>query len=452
METLEQRDWRRLIEALRRGNCILVTGPEISLEPDHPEQGVLSRILARKLAENYLASTPVLCDPQNIAHVAQLFCDGVNRTRMDLEFELEDFYRPYQDKTTPLHQDLAALPFKLCVNASPDVFLRNAFARTSKKPITDFYNFRRLRLSHLSEPEVQHPLVFDLYGSLSEPESLVLTENELLEFLVNVVTRDPPLQPLVSSYFANPDNSFLFLGFGFDQWHVRILLHILQVHGHKQPSLALESPQFFSDPAQRQTAVFFERECQFVFRQLSPTQFGAELRSRFEQQVGSIELGGEEAAAVPDSAPSVFLCYRSEDREKVIEVEQGLHALGIATWRDQQKLRGGDEWNRIINDVLRKQVDYVLVLQTRQMVDSVRTYCKREIEVALDTQKEFGDFKFVIPAKLEECDGFQNLAHLQMADLAAKDGIQRLGETILQDWEQRKARAQSLGGKMGSTA
>ncbi len=59
------------------------------------------------------------------------------------------------------------------------------------------------------------PLVYELFGSLEDSASLLLTENDLLDFLVNVAKNTPALPKDLTSRFSDPKTSFLFLGFGF---------------------------------------------------------------------------------------------------------------------------------------------------------------------------------------------------------------------------------------------
>lgn len=49
----------------------------------------------------------------------------------------------------------------------------------------------------------------------------------------------------------------------------------------------------------------------------------------------------------------VFLSYRHGDREVVAELDNRLRRRGITTWRDDNKLRGGDEWIRRLAGALR---------------------------------------------------------------------------------------------------
>jgi hypothetical protein len=96
-----------------------------------------------------------------------------------------------------------------------------------------------------------------------------------------------PLHPYVTSRFSDRDTSFLFIGFGFRHWYMRILLHVLKAGEHTAPSLALEDAGFFTLPDQRQTVLFFQSGHFVDFLQLPWQDFARELRQRFERQMQS---------------------------------------------------------------------------------------------------------------------------------------------------------------------
>ncbi len=85
--------------------------------------------------------------------------------------------------------------------------------------------------------------MFHVFGNLDVPDSLVLTEDDYFDFLIGV-TEDPSLVPLpVRSALA--DSALLFLGFGLEDWDVRVLLRSLvsqegahklaEVHARRRP-------------------------------------------------------------------------------------------------------------------------------------------------------------------------------------------------------------------------
>lgn len=433
MENLNERDWRRLLEAINRGNCVLLCGPDVVFDPDDPKRLPLTCILARKLAEALSPNPPAVID--DLAHVAQLryTADG---DRSDLELEVEEFYAPLAEHTSDFHRDLAVLPFTLCLTMTPVHFMRNAFRAVRKSPIQAFYHYRKHRLTELSETKPGRPILYYLCGDLAELDSLVLTETDLLEFLVNVVRGAPPLPAYIAGQLADPQTSFLFLGFGFQRWYTRVLLHVLQTYGHRNRSLAVEGASFFDHPESTHTALFFEKEHKIEFRQHSWSDFAAELRRRYEAQARSPVV-----RELPSNAPKVFLCHDSRDRVRVLEIEDRLHTRGIGIWRDQQDLRGGDDWDRQLKQVLQKQVAYVLVLQTPNLIERPESYIHKEITEALERQRGFEPgMLFLIPAILEPCVGLERLSHLHRADLTSSEGLQRLAQEIQGDWNRRQSR------------
>ena len=73
---------------------------------------------------------------------------------------------------------------------------------------------------------------------------LVLTETDLIDYLVNIVSGNPKVPDRVRCILNNPRSSFLFLGFGFHNWYLRVLLQVLSVYGHNDKPIAFEDPQF----------------------------------------------------------------------------------------------------------------------------------------------------------------------------------------------------------------
>lgn len=433
MEALNEQDWRRLILAIQRRQCVLLLGPGIAVAPDDGEAIPLRTRLAQMLADKLPPDE--VSNRDELSHVLQVYHHQPGIDRCNLEWAVQELYALYDNATTPLHQELAKLPFTLCVNTTFDSFFLNALRSVDKTPVYDFYHFRKKRDPYLTDTDSEHPIVYDLYGNRGEGDSLVLTENDLLEFLINVVRGIPPLPPLITARFRDLDTSFLFLGFGFRYWYVRILLHVLQTYSHRSRSLALEDACFFTNPEQRQTVVFYEKAHCIGFRQQSWESFATELRRRYEASISSVDLIKR---PLPAEAPSVFLCHNHPDREEVEKLVDQLHAFGIGTWLDRQNLRGGDNWERQIPRVIQKQVDYVVVLQSSRMLGKVESYFHKEINEALERQKGFDEgFRFVIPAQLEHGVLLEKLAHLHTVDLTLPQGLKELADTILEDWNRR---------------
>jgi hypothetical protein len=118
-----------------------------------------------------------------------------------------------------------------------------------------------------------------------------------------------------------------------------------------------------------------------------------------------------------------------------------LELRGIKIWLDKQSLRGGDNWSRLIPHVLEKQTDYIVVLQSPQMLDRPESYFWKEISFALERQTGFGpDLRFIIPVLLEPHPKLplRDLSRFHHIDLTVPGGIDALTETILEDAQKRQ--------------
>lgn len=242
MESLRDSEWRRLIRMIRNDACILLLGPGVAVDPEELEGISLAAKLAQVLADQ-MNDTHEAMDEGHLAHIAQMY--QRENDRVTLEIEVEDFYRPYRDRTTEIHRRLASLPISLCIDLTPTGLMANAYHETNKTPFRDFYGSANGQAISLAEFTPKYPLIYKLFGNLDDSASLVLTENDLLDFLVNVAKNTPALPKDLTSRFSDPKLSFLFLGFGFQHWYLRILLHVLKPESdRKNLSLALETLLF----------------------------------------------------------------------------------------------------------------------------------------------------------------------------------------------------------------
>lgn len=427
--------WRALIESIKRKRCILLLGPQASFDPDDSDQLPLEIRLAHYLADQAVFSNHqrAIVNRDDITHVAQLFQQ--KRDRLELELAVEAFYANFQDKTTAFHRDMAALPFTLCIKITPDNFFCNALKDAAKNPIHDYYHFKRARPLTAVQTNADQPYVYDLYGHFNDLESLLLTEDDLLEFIVNVIKGCPELPPFIRSQFANPENNFLFVGFGFRSWQNRILLHTLNAQHHRNQSFAIENRQFFEHPDFSQIAVFYTQHHKIKFEQLSPLTFAKELREAYT----SLAEAAPAVQQPQEKAPKVFLCHASENQVQVMDLGLQLQQAGIDPWQDIQKLRGGDNWDRQLVHVIEKIVDYVIVIQTPEMIGKIESYFYKEIATALERQKKFAvGTRFIVPVALSSKCILPQLQGLHYISLDKTDGLLRLIETIQADWQERR--------------
>ena len=129
-----------------------------------------------------------------------------------------------------LHKVLAGLDIPLYLTTNADSFMMEALrAQPNKHPTREVCCWNEA-LSGLTsafddpnyEPTVQAPLVYHLLGSDQHPESLVLAEDDYLNFLVRISAKSERIPHYIRGRLAT--SSLLFLGYQLHDWEFRVLL------------------------------------------------------------------------------------------------------------------------------------------------------------------------------------------------------------------------------------
>ena len=225
---LEDKDWGVLLRHISKGKCTPFIGPEActGLYP-------MKRERAQKWCDD---EDYPLEDRSELARVAQFLAvrDYPARPieRLIEEFENTkgpDFNDPYE-----LHSVLSDLPLPVYITTNYDDYMMRAFSKkVMKRDVRSEYCRWREGLTRSEsvlggeyKPTQANPVVFHLYGRIDEEQSLVLTENDYLEFLVNVTREEKLIPPVIQG--AITGGSRLFLGYQLDEWDFRVLFHLLR--------------------------------------------------------------------------------------------------------------------------------------------------------------------------------------------------------------------------------
>jgi hypothetical protein len=437
---------RMLLKLIKRESCVLVLGPRIAVRASDPRGPTLDEVLIAKL-HGSLTNSPAE-KPSSLHAAAELHYKEYGTTR--LELEVEDFYSTEREATTEFHRDLAKLPFRLCISASPDNMMLNAFKGVPKRPQMDYYPFqdnKRGKNAALVAATVERPIVYHVFGHHEEGASLVLREADIIDHLVQIIKGEPPIPDQVRSVLKESGGSFLFLGFGFHNWYLRVLLKVLEVYGPGD-KIAFEDDGFFDLPEGKHAIAFFsgDRDRRIDFRHLHWDTFARQLRENYEE--GLPAVAAPAAPTVPN-APLAFLSYASEDYEVVDQLQQNLESSGINIWRDKQNLRAGTRWKSALQAVIKKQADYVIVVQTSSMTKAISGVFNWEIEEARQREAEMGAFgdqklSFLLPVMADDCPVLSSLEEFHRIDVRNPEGMNRLVQSIKQDWEIRQKKLEAV--------
>jgi hypothetical protein len=432
--TWDDESWQSIIHIIRNGNCILMLGGGTSLESSNgttlPCEEVLADVLYGRIKDKAEISgfNP---DTTNIAQLAQYY--AMYKDRNLLEASASDFYLQRQDETSELHQNLAALPFKSIISTTFDSMLYNAIdAQEGKTPVTSRFHFCGDNPELVPQGSVEKPLIFNLFGTIDEPDSLVLTEDDFLDLL----TTQHALPSNITSLLGAKNKSILFLGFGFHRWYTRVLVHLLKLSPKSNRSYALEQNIPNDNHEFNRTVFFLEKSDYHIhfFNDDIPS-FVKTLREKFEKQTALRSAKPPKVFA--DNAPTAFICHANENKVQAADLYEKLEYEGIRAWIDTQELRGGDQWNKGIETAIKK-VDYFLVLQSQALQNKQEGYVNKEIKLAMDRQLNFRASSFIIPLKIDECELLEDLEFLQTHDLTGTNTFANLTKVIKRDWQRRQ--------------
>jgi hypothetical protein len=259
---LSDRQWKSLFRDIGNNRCILLLGPRFWAKQENDHARPLLEMLAEHLSTE-LEAEGVGFEKRaanNLPYIAQRFLSIPKIRRIDLEDETTSFFSRHSAEIPEACLTLSKIPFHLIVNTSPDDLMFRGLKAAGKAANFFYYNFKKDKGVAAPPITAQTPLVFNLFGSLEDPESLVLTEENQVEFIKNVVKGNPPIPYQIMSQFDNR-KTYLFLGFDLENWHYRLLLDSLKLEDVNTTI----SPQMEDYPLTEITKSFYEDRYHFIF-------------------------------------------------------------------------------------------------------------------------------------------------------------------------------------------
>ena len=121
------RDWDKLLYGIHRGRCTLFLGPELPLLDPEGNQTIPAHVLAMRLLVALGDDNPGAVSAADLAPVIERFL--AEEDEFGLEMEFQEWHGWLKGQQSTLHDDLAALPFRLIVNGSYDPLIEMALSR-----------------------------------------------------------------------------------------------------------------------------------------------------------------------------------------------------------------------------------------------------------------------------------------------------------------------------------
>jgi hypothetical protein len=222
---LTDKEWSLLLSRISKQRCTPFLGAEATggLMPTRSE-------IARRWAEE--VSFP-LDDPLDLAKVSQFIAttvDGAAPREKVLE-ELKKVGLPNFEARDEPHRILAELPLEVYVTTDYHDFMVRALKSRNRAPRQELCRWNETIRDEKSvfdegfQPSVANPVVFHLYGHAGISESLVLTEDNYLDFLVDISKEEKRIPARIQQAFSRA--SLMFLGYRLNDLEFRVLLRTL---------------------------------------------------------------------------------------------------------------------------------------------------------------------------------------------------------------------------------
>jgi hypothetical protein len=222
-----------IADLVQRQRCVLFLGPGIhaaapsgapyqySADQAPPVGSALSRHLAQTAG---LLETFPLEDPGNLSRVAMFYEETRGRRRLvDAIAAVQVNKRP-----SPLLQALAQLNFPVVVTTNYDRLFEQALMAIGKEPLVSAYSPDPKPTDFFRETSPQRPGILKLHGDIEQPESIVITDEDYIQFALRMGDREPydPV-PLILKYYMTEWSS-LFLGYSLFDYNNRLLFEALR--------------------------------------------------------------------------------------------------------------------------------------------------------------------------------------------------------------------------------
>jgi hypothetical protein len=235
VRVLSDQDWQRLASQLHDGKCT----PFLGAGACHGSLKMAAE-LSRELAAEHEYPFE---DNHDLAKVMRY----VTVQNGDPIWVKERFVEKYfngaesPDSTAPgePHAALAKFPIPLYLTTNYDDFMVRALSSAGRKPRAlrcPWYPTASFSAADFDPPAgstaVEAPIVYYLHGNSGEPESIVLTEDDYIQFLIAlaeernqeyVTTRVTLIPPAVQEVLSR--TSLLFIGYSLRDWNFQVLLH-----------------------------------------------------------------------------------------------------------------------------------------------------------------------------------------------------------------------------------
>lgn len=249
----------KIATAIKRNECVLFLGPELlQCLNANKKTEAFSSFFSKELSKR-LYNAGVYFDKDldySISYIANRYEDMPNVANRELGLEAKKSFDKAKIYKT-VFDKIAQLKFPLVISTNPDDILDLEYDKLKMPYSSGFYDRSNQNINTAAFEE-DKSIIYKIFGSFQNPYSILFTDNDRVQFSKNVVKNDPPIPPLVKILL---DNKFcIFLGFNFQEWHLKILIDCLGLAKKEDRTFAL-----LMDSVNESSIEHFEKNYKFYF-------------------------------------------------------------------------------------------------------------------------------------------------------------------------------------------
>ncbi len=438
-----------LIDYMEHGTVVPLVGPELAVVEHEGRREPYQRVLGRKLAQRLgvVVTEEAVCPSE----VMGAWLAGNPRARRQNAYR--ELYKPADALPVEIPPALLHLArirdLQLFGSFCTDGLLTRAINQERFGGATKTLElaFTPGKANDLPDTDLEFPLVYHLFGRMSVLPNYVMAEEDVLEWVAALhnPTRQPTrlLDTLSKSHL-------LFLGWRYSDWLGRFLLRIARNRKMSDNRSCYE--YLVDDGVCRSDPLVI-----FLSRYSNETQVLAVNAESFVEQLAmrwaEVRTEAGDGEAQPDPGPmapampagSIFISYASEDRTAALHMAAALQALGLPVWLDRERLDWGTEYDRRIEEAIRRCSLFLAVLS--RTAEQRTGYFRKEWAWAEDRSREFtgSTLSFLLPVVIDdtpvfssrEIPSFFRKVHIESAPQGRMD--QRLQELVVAAYWSMKA-------------
>jgi hypothetical protein len=224
-----------IADKVKQGQCILFLGAGVHCKvPDGlsfvypechspPRGGSMAQSLAEKcdFADRFPRD-----DPRNLQRVALYYERQFSRKSLIDELKMAV---DVQKKPSPALQALAELNFPLVITTNYDQLFERALRKADKEPSIAIYKSNEEPATDFgADPTPERPFVFKMHGDIGAPESIVITDEDYIQFVLRMSDKDRfhPVPMTFRYHFQRWPT--LFIGYSLLDYNLRLLFKTLR--------------------------------------------------------------------------------------------------------------------------------------------------------------------------------------------------------------------------------